>query len=98
MNRKFGLANKNGGGFFSNFFVALSLALDSEKDNLIPYIVMDKTVFTKYSDYEADKNSWNWWFDQEIPDSDDTVINLIYKNDNNFICFMDGNQNVCRYF
>ena len=87
MNREFGLANKNGGGFFSNFFVSLSLALDAEKDNLIPYVILDKTIFTKYSDYKGDANSWNWWFDQEIPDSNDTIIKLNYVNDNNFIYF-----------
>lgn len=82
--RKFGLINRNGGGFFSNFFVSLSLALDTEKENLIPYIVLDKTIFTKYDKNKNDINSWNWWFEQQLPNSDDIIVNLPYLNDNNF--------------
>jgi hypothetical protein len=85
--RRFGLVNKDVGGFFSNFFVALNLAMDGEKDGLIPYIVLDNTVFTRHSDYKGDSNSWNWWFDQEIPNSEDSVVRLEYVNDRNFIYF-----------
>ena len=72
MNRKFGLAKqslnyKGGGGFFSNFFVSLSLTFECEKNNLTPYVVLDETPFTKYSDYNEEKNSWNWWFYQRAP-------------------------------
>lgn len=88
MNKKYGLVNKDGGGgFFSNFFVSLNLAMDCEKDNLIPYIVLDNTIFTKYSDYKYDTNSWNWWFDQDIPDLNDEIVKLNYVNDRNFIYF-----------
>lgn len=87
--RNFGLINRTGGGgFFSNFFISLSLALDVEEKELIPYIVSDQTMFTKYNKNDKnDKNSWNWWFDQEIPNLNDNIIKMSYSNDDNFFYF-----------
>ena len=81
MNKRFGLVNLSSGGFFSNFFSSLSTAMDSEKNGLIPYIVLDRTIFAEYSDVKG-VNTFNWWFDQQIPDSDDLVINIPNNLDN----------------
>jgi len=81
MNRNFGLINISSGGFFPNFFVSLSTAMDVEKNNLIPYIELNNTVFANYNDVK-NINTYNWWFEQQIPNDFDSKVNFNQNNDN----------------
>lgn len=82
---KFGLVNISTGGFFSNFFVSISTSMYASNNGLIPYIVLDNTVFAKYGDLDS-KNTWEWWFEQETPKECDIVIN-VEQNTDKFINF-----------
>lgn len=81
---KFGLINISSGGFFSNFFVSISTAMINCND-LIPFVELNNTVFSKYCD-QKNINTWNWWFDQSIPDIGDVIIK-IDKNEDGFVNF-----------
>jgi len=85
MKKNFGLINIASGGFFSNFFVSLSTAIEADKNNLIPYVELNNTVFSQFS-HEDNVNTWNWWFDQEEPSSEDSIIN-VSKNIESFLNF-----------
>ena len=85
MKKKFGLINIASGGFFSNFFVSLSTAIEANRNNLIPFVELNNTVFSQFSE-EIKVNTWNWWFDQDVPSSEDSIIRVT-QNIESFLHF-----------
>jgi hypothetical protein len=78
-----------GQGFFSNFFSAVSNIITCDQQGLIPYVNSNKTAFAEGfttgngAPLNAD-NPWDWWFDQEIPTEDDTVVPINFNPTINF--------------
>lgn len=60
------------GGFFSNYFSALSTSAVCLNNNLIPYVDASNTWFNPTCDFENNNvkdsniNPWNWWFKQSL--------------------------------
>jgi len=71
---KVGVINISSGGFFSNFFVTLSTAIETYNNGFEPYVVLNNTVFAKYSNTKD--NTWEWWFDQYMLKTEDVVENV----------------------
>lgn len=63
---------RNSGGFFSNYFSALSSSERCMRNNLIPYVDATNTWFNPTCNFEQDTvddftiNPWNWWFKQSL--------------------------------
>lgn len=76
MGSRYGLIKFNrpsdSGGFFSNYFSALSSSGVCIAEGIIPYIDCTETWFNPTCNFEEDTvsdttiNPWNWWFKQSI--------------------------------
>lgn len=71
-----------GYGFFSNYRVCLEQLIDhfETKKQTIPYINWDKTTWIESfnpfesTEFKESYNPFDFWFDQEIPTTDDQII------------------------
>jgi len=83
---------KFGAGFFSNYHIVLTTIMWCiEEFKIKPYVNLNHTAWVEnynpYLDYSPlnPVNTWNWWFDQEIPTERDKVIPLLpLSNPNTF--------------
>lgn len=75
-------SNKGGAGFFANYFFVLSSIMTSHRINLKPYVNLNNSAFVEnYNPYTDSlpknaENTWNWWFDQELPSEEDNLISV----------------------
>jgi hypothetical protein len=78
-----------GGGFFANFFSAVSNIVTCHQHGLIPYVNSSKTAFaegftvTDGAPLNSD-NPWDWWFDQETPTDNDIIVPINFDPTINF--------------
>jgi len=84
----FQIGSPHSSGFYSNYFFVLSMIIDSDFKNLTPYVNLNNTAFVEnYNPYKEDlpkntENTWDWWFDQEIPTNTDVVVNILHSTRN----------------
>ena len=79
-----------GGGFFSNFCSVMSMVIDCHNRGIQPYVDLRRTSFVEgYNPYFDEvpvnpDNPWDWWFDQEQPSSEDTLVEVEFAPTKNF--------------
>jgi hypothetical protein len=91
INKRFGYIDfpGTGGGFYSNFFSAVSNIITCHQQGLVPYVNSNKTAFVEGFTVDGGaplnaENPWDWWFDQETPANDDVTIPIDFNPTINF--------------